>query len=150
MPFDLCIEQQVGRRRVFWTTQPLVCGEYFLCGSQCVVPGLEYIDTYVRQDSHILTANVHEGAAAADAYSVTADESAALTESATAVDDCSASVDMSDSMMESATADSMQDATLISGADTHMRILSASRAGMASAVVNSGKTQVVSDIGAVT
>lgn len=43
MPLDPCIEQQVGRRRIFWTTQPLVCGEYFLCGAQCVIPGLEYV-----------------------------------------------------------------------------------------------------------
>jgi hypothetical protein len=41
---DPCLEQQTGRRRVFWTTQEKVCGEYTLCGSPCAIPGLEYID----------------------------------------------------------------------------------------------------------
>lgn len=39
---DPCLTQQLGRRRVFWTTQPRVCGDYFLCGSECEIPGLEY------------------------------------------------------------------------------------------------------------
>lgn len=41
---DPCLEQQTGRRRVFWTTQMEACGDYTLCGSPCVIPGLEYID----------------------------------------------------------------------------------------------------------
>lgn len=41
---DPCLDQQVGRRRIFWTTQEKVCGDYTLCGSPCVIPGLEYID----------------------------------------------------------------------------------------------------------
>lgn len=40
-----CIEQQVGRRRTFWTTQPRVCGEYNLCDFTCAIPGLEYVDS---------------------------------------------------------------------------------------------------------
>jgi phage gp46-like protein len=39
---DSCTEQNVGRRRVFWTTQPQACGSYTLCGAECVIPGLEY------------------------------------------------------------------------------------------------------------
>jgi phage gp46-like protein len=39
---DTCIEQNVGRRRVFWTTQPQACDSYTLCGAECVIPGLEY------------------------------------------------------------------------------------------------------------
>lgn len=39
---DPCLEQNVGRRRRFWTTQPDVCGEYDLCGVPCAIPGLEY------------------------------------------------------------------------------------------------------------
>jgi phage gp46-like protein len=41
---DTCIEQNVGRRRVFWTTQPQACDSYTLCGAECVIPGLEYED----------------------------------------------------------------------------------------------------------
>lgn len=39
-----CLDQELGRRRLFWTTQPRVCGEYTLCGANCVIPGLEYED----------------------------------------------------------------------------------------------------------
>jgi hypothetical protein len=41
---DPCIEQNAGRRRVFWTTQHRACGDYFLCGHECSLPGLKYID----------------------------------------------------------------------------------------------------------
>jgi hypothetical protein len=41
---DPCLDQQIGRRRIFWTTQAEACGDYTLCGSPCVIPGLEYID----------------------------------------------------------------------------------------------------------
>jgi hypothetical protein len=40
---DPCLAQQIGRRRVFWTTQPQACGGYFLCGAECQIPGLEYV-----------------------------------------------------------------------------------------------------------
>ena len=39
-----CLDQSIGRRRVFWTTQPQACGEYTLCGHPCQIPGLEYVD----------------------------------------------------------------------------------------------------------
>lgn len=42
MAYDPCLIQQLGRRRVFWTTQPETCGGYFLCGAECGIPGLEY------------------------------------------------------------------------------------------------------------
>ena len=41
---DPCVGQNAGRRRVFWTTKQ-VCGEYFLCGHNCSIPGLEYEDS---------------------------------------------------------------------------------------------------------
>jgi phage gp46-like protein len=41
---DPCLEQNKGRRRVFWTTQQEACGEYFLCGNECSIPGLQYVD----------------------------------------------------------------------------------------------------------
>jgi hypothetical protein len=39
---DPCLGQNVGRRRIFWTTRPEVCGSYILCGIECAIPGLEY------------------------------------------------------------------------------------------------------------
>jgi phage gp46-like protein len=42
---DPCLGQNVGRRRIFWTTRPEVCGSYILCGVECAIPGLEYEDT---------------------------------------------------------------------------------------------------------
>src|SRR5262245_48152677 len=41
-PEDPCIAQQLGRRRIFWTTRPEVCGTYEVCGVDCSIPGLEY------------------------------------------------------------------------------------------------------------
>lgn len=41
---DPCITQNLGRRRVFWTTQPQACGDFVLCGVLCSIPGLEYED----------------------------------------------------------------------------------------------------------
>jgi hypothetical protein len=41
---DPCFTQTVGRRRMFWTTQPRICGDYFVCGVECGIPGLEYED----------------------------------------------------------------------------------------------------------
>jgi hypothetical protein len=41
---DPCLVQNEGRRRVFWTTQENACGDYFMCGHECAIPGLEYID----------------------------------------------------------------------------------------------------------
>lgn len=41
---DPCLNLNVGQRRAFWTTRPQACGEYNVCGAQCVVPGLEYED----------------------------------------------------------------------------------------------------------
>lgn len=38
----VCLEQNVGRRRLFWTTRPEACGAYDLCGQACSIPGLEY------------------------------------------------------------------------------------------------------------
>jgi phage gp46-like protein len=45
MTIDPCLTADVGRRRVFWTTQPQTCGSYALCGEECVIPGLEYVDS---------------------------------------------------------------------------------------------------------
>jgi phage gp46-like protein len=39
-----CLDQNVGRRRIFWTTRQGVCGTYVLCGNECQIPGLEYED----------------------------------------------------------------------------------------------------------
>lgn len=44
MMIDTCAEQNVGRRRIFWSTKPQVCGDYTLCGAPCSIPGLEYED----------------------------------------------------------------------------------------------------------
>lgn len=41
---DPCLGQNAGRRRIFWTTQQAACGEYFLCGHECSIPGLEYVE----------------------------------------------------------------------------------------------------------
>lgn len=40
---DPCLEQAIGNRRIFWTTMDS-CGRYSLCGEECVIPGLQYID----------------------------------------------------------------------------------------------------------
>lgn len=39
-----CTDQNIGRRRVFWTTRPAACGDYIVCGAPCSIPGLEYED----------------------------------------------------------------------------------------------------------
>jgi phage gp46-like protein len=41
---EACIEQSAGRARVFWTTQAEQCGTYVLCGHNCVIPGMQYVD----------------------------------------------------------------------------------------------------------
>lgn len=41
---DPCLEQNAGRRRIFWTTRAEACGSYILCGAECSIPGLEYED----------------------------------------------------------------------------------------------------------
>jgi hypothetical protein len=38
-----CLPSDEGRRRVFWTTMDS-CGRYNLCGAECSIPGLQYID----------------------------------------------------------------------------------------------------------
>lgn len=40
-----CLEQNTGRRRIFWTTRAEACGAYDLCGHECAIPGLEYETT---------------------------------------------------------------------------------------------------------
>lgn len=40
---DPCIDQNIGRRRIFWTTQD-ACGTYFQCGQECSFPGMKYVD----------------------------------------------------------------------------------------------------------
>jgi phage gp46-like protein len=42
---DPCLEQNVGQRRIFWTTRAEACGDYTLCGRICSIPGLEYEDS---------------------------------------------------------------------------------------------------------
>ena len=42
MQLDPCLDQNVGHRRVFWTTRAEACGSYTLCGHDCAIPGLEY------------------------------------------------------------------------------------------------------------
>jgi phage gp46-like protein len=44
MQQDPCLDQNVGRRRIFWTTQVQPCGSYTVCGTECAIPGLEYED----------------------------------------------------------------------------------------------------------
>jgi len=39
-----CLDKDVGRRRIFWTTRPEACGAYDMCGHACSIPGLEYVD----------------------------------------------------------------------------------------------------------
>jgi len=38
-----CLPGDIERRRVFWTTLES-CGRYNLCGQECIIPGLEYIN----------------------------------------------------------------------------------------------------------
>lgn len=45
MTMDSCLDQNVGRRRIFWTTRAQACGDYVLCGHECGIPGLEYEDS---------------------------------------------------------------------------------------------------------
>jgi hypothetical protein len=40
---DRCTPDIQGRRRIFWTTLE-ACGKYNLCGAECSIPGLQYID----------------------------------------------------------------------------------------------------------
>jgi hypothetical protein len=42
MRIDPCLDQNTGRRRIFWTTRAQACGSYTLCGVECAVPGLVY------------------------------------------------------------------------------------------------------------
>jgi len=42
MQIDPCIDQNVGHRRIFWTTRVEACGSYNLCGIDCAIPGLQY------------------------------------------------------------------------------------------------------------
>jgi hypothetical protein len=42
---DPCLTQNIGRRRIFWTTQQAACGDYIVCGYECKIPGLEYINS---------------------------------------------------------------------------------------------------------
>ena len=44
MQIDPCIEQNVGQRRIFWTTRAEACGDYTMCGVVCSIPGLVYED----------------------------------------------------------------------------------------------------------
>jgi phage gp46-like protein len=39
-----CITENIGRRRLFWTTRQKACGKYTVCGMECDIPGLEYED----------------------------------------------------------------------------------------------------------
>jgi hypothetical protein len=39
---DPCLDQNIGNRRIFWTTRTNACGSYPLCGIDCAIPGLEY------------------------------------------------------------------------------------------------------------
>jgi len=38
-----CLTGTEGNRRIFWTTMDS-CGRYNLCGAECSIPGLQYID----------------------------------------------------------------------------------------------------------
>lgn len=44
MIVDPCVDQNTGRRRIFWTTQES-CGTFYNCGSECSLPGLKYVDS---------------------------------------------------------------------------------------------------------
>jgi phage gp46-like protein len=46
MHTDTCLEQNVGRRRSFWTTRVEACGSYVTCGVECAIPGLEYEESH--------------------------------------------------------------------------------------------------------
>ncbi|KRR21366.1 hypothetical protein CQ14_06870 [Bradyrhizobium lablabi] len=39
---DPCLDQNAGRRRIFWTTRASACGSYVMCGVECEIRGLEY------------------------------------------------------------------------------------------------------------
>jgi hypothetical protein len=39
-----CLPSTEGRRRVFWTTMDS-CGRYSLCGAECSIPGLQYVES---------------------------------------------------------------------------------------------------------
>jgi len=43
MPTTDCLSNTAGRRRIFWTTMES-CGRYNLCGADCSLPGLQYVD----------------------------------------------------------------------------------------------------------
>jgi phage gp46-like protein len=43
-----CLDKDVGRRRIFWTTRPEACGDHDMCGYQCAIPGLEYV--YIQDE----------------------------------------------------------------------------------------------------
>jgi hypothetical protein len=45
MYVDPCIDQNIGRRRLFWSTRAEACGTYTVCGAECAIPGLEYEDS---------------------------------------------------------------------------------------------------------
>jgi hypothetical protein len=42
---DPCLEQNIGNRRLFWSTRVGACGDYNVCGHECKIPGLQYEDT---------------------------------------------------------------------------------------------------------
>jgi len=44
MPETRCLSDDIGRRRVFWTTLDS-CGRYGLCDAECSIPGLQYVNT---------------------------------------------------------------------------------------------------------
>jgi hypothetical protein len=44
MTEERCLPDDAGTRRAFWTTMDS-CGRYNLCGADCSIPGLQYIDT---------------------------------------------------------------------------------------------------------
>jgi Phage protein GP46 len=39
-----CADRNSGRRRIFWTTRQGACGDYSVCGTQCAIPGLQYVE----------------------------------------------------------------------------------------------------------
>jgi hypothetical protein len=41
---DPCLDQNLGRRRIFWTTIQGACGTYNNCGHNCGIPGLQYVE----------------------------------------------------------------------------------------------------------
>jgi phage gp46-like protein len=44
MHIDPCLDQNIGRRRIFWTTRLEACGTDNVCGVECALPGLIYKD----------------------------------------------------------------------------------------------------------